>query len=65
MEEHLCEEEEREDGEGCDGEYSAGWEEAVAVLDPDGVEEKQDELLEQEGDADAVHRATVDVLVDL
>ena len=65
MEEHLCEEEEREDGEGCNGEDGTGREEAVAVLDPDGVEEEQDELLEQEGDADAVHRATVDVLVDL
>ena len=65
MEEHLCHEEKGEDCEHCDAEDGSGWEETVTVLAPDGVEEEQDKLLDEKGDADTVHCASVDVLVDL
>ena len=65
MEEHLGHEEKREDGEHCDAEDGSGWKKTVTVLAPDGVEEKQDKLLNEKGDADTVHSTPVDVLVDL
>ena len=65
MEEHLGHEEKREDGKHGDAKDGSGWEEAVTVFAPDGVEEEQDELLDEEGDADTVDGTAVDVLVDL
>ena len=65
MEEHLGHEEKRED---CEHRYTKNGsrrQETVAVFAPDGVEEKQDQLLDEERDADTVHGAPVDVLVDL
>ena len=65
MEEHLGHEEKREDGKHRDAKDGSGWQETVTVFAPDGVEEKQDKLLNEKGDADTVHSAPVDVLVDL
>lgn len=47
MEEHLGHEEKREDGKHRDAKDGSGWKEAVTVFAPDGVEEEQDELLDQ------------------
>ena len=65
MEEHLCHEEKGEDCEHRDAEDGSGWKETVTVLAPDGVEEEQDKLLDEKGDADTVYSTPVDVLVDL
>ena len=65
MEEHLGHEEKREDGKHGDAKDGSWWQETVTVFAPDGVEEKQDQLLDQKGDADAVNGTAVDVLVDL
>ena len=48
MEEHLGHEEKREDGKHRDAKDGSGWQEAVTVFAPDGVEEEQDELLDQQ-----------------
>jgi len=62
--EHLDEKEGGEDGEHGYGEDRSGWKETV-VAGTDRVEEKEEELLKEEGDDDAVDGAAVDVLVDL
>jgi len=64
IEEHLDEEEETEDGEHGDGEDGLGREEALVAV-PHGVEEEENELLQQQGDHDTVDSAAMNVLVDL
>ena len=46
MKEHLRHKEKGEDGEHCDAKDGSGREQTVTVFAPDGVEEKQDELLD-------------------
>ena len=65
MEEHLGHKEKGEDSEHGDAEDRSGREETLAVLAPHRVEEEQDQLLDEERDADTVHSAAVDVLVNL
>ncbi len=64
MEEHLCEKQKTEDCKHRDGEDCPGRQQRL-VLVPDRVEEEKHELLDQQRDADTVHSAAVDVLVDL
>ena len=64
MEEHLRKKQKTEDCEHRDGE-DGPWREQGLVLVSDRVEEEKHQLLDQQGDADAVDCAAVDVLVDL
>lgn len=64
--EDLDKEEKCEDNKHGDGKDAPRRKEAIiAVNHTDSVEEKQDELLDEETDHDTVDRTPVDILVDL
>ena len=64
MEEHLPDEDHREECKHRDGEDGLGVED-LFVGGADDVEEEEDELHEDEAGHHAVHRRRVNVLVDL